>query len=341
MVELDSHVAFFDRLVELIPAKHYLADPDDRVDLRHMKKREREAAREEFKKQHRETKKALLNPATAKGTLELQREKEAAREEARSAGGGAPADVPAKTPADREALRAKLQARLEEMRKQRKADESEKKVESAKAWRDSALEQGRKKAAEKRKAEAAAGGRQQQKPKQQRHKDQKEREDGGRPAKQQRTDGGGAAAGGGLAFSKVDFGGDVDGRKGKKKKLSKAELLKEAERRAAAGPAPDEDAWDAALKRAQGDKVLDDPRLLRKSIKKETKLKQKKTAAWEDRAKKVKEEQEARQNKRRTNLQRRVDAKKDAKKAKREKKLLRAGFEGRKSGFIATPGPKK
>jgi hypothetical protein len=40
---------------------------------------------------------------------------------------------------------------------------------------------------------------------------------------------------------------------------------------------------------------------------------------------------------RRENIGARVTAKADKKKAKREKKLLRAGFEGRKAGFIATP----
>ena len=101
-----------------------------------------------------------------------------------------------------------------------------------------------------------------------------------------------------------------------------------------------QEAWGAAFKRAQGEKVLDDPKLLRKSLKKDAKLKQKKTQAWAERTEKQKEDQAAKQDKRRTNLQRRVDAKKDAKKAKREKKLLRAGFEGRKQGFIATPGKK-
>ena len=43
--------------------------------------------------------------------------------------------------------------------------------------------------------------------------------------------------------------------------------------------------------------VLDDPRLLRKSLKKEAKLKAKKAAAWQDRVTKQKEQQQARQTK--------------------------------------------
>ncbi|KAH7618408.1 hypothetical protein NADE_000601 [Nannochloris sp. 'desiccata'] len=352
-IDLKPHVDFFDRLVELIPAKHYLADPDERVDLRHMKKKDRQAAKEQFKKQHKDTKKASLDPSTAKGTLELLKLKSEAEEQARSAGGGGEA---AKGPVDREALRAKLQARLEDLRKQRKADEQEKKVDSAKQWRDTALDEGRRKAVEKRKLEALkpSGGKQSQSRQQQ----QQDR----RPAKQQRTGGvsqqsqGGIAdgnvGGAGLTFSKVDFGNGAsnsDRRKGKHK-LSKAELLQEAEKRqaqqgaggggGARGEGEEQEAWGAALKRAQGEKVFDDPKLLRKSMKKEAKMKQKKSKVWNERLEKQKEGQEAKQAKRRTNLQRRVDAKKEAKKAKREKKLLRAGFEGRKKTFITTPSPK-
>jgi hypothetical protein len=346
-IDFKSHVDFFDRLVELIPAKHYLADPDERVDLRHMKKKDRLAAKEQFKKQHKETKKASLDPSTAKGTLELLKLKSEAEEQARSAGaGGAGPSSAAKGPVDREALRAKLQARLEDLRKQRKADEQEKKVDSAKQWRDTALEEGRKKAVEKRKQEALkpSGGKQS-------HDKQQNQQQDRRPAKQQRT---GAPepqgkAAGGLTFSKVEFGNGVhsgDRRKGKHK-LSKTELLQEAEKRQAqqgagggSAEGQEQEAWGAALKRAQGEKVFDDPKLLRKSLKKEAKMKQKKSKVWNERLEKQKEGQEAKQNKRRTNLQRRVDAKKEAKKVKREKKLLRAGFEGRKKTFITTPSPK-
>lgn len=43
-------------------------------------------------------------------------------------------------------------------------------------------------------------------------------------------------------------------------------------------------------------------------------------------------------NRRKGNLAARAKTKSDNKKAKREKKLLRAGFEGRKAGFIAPKG---
>ena len=357
-LELQSHLDFFDRLVELIPAKHYLADPDERVDLRHMKKKDREAAKEQFKKQHKEFKKVSLNPSTAKGTLELLKLRSEAEERAREENqqqkqqqqqqqedGGEK-----KTPIDRDALRAKLQARLEDLRKQRKADETEKKVGTAKEWRDSALEQGRKKATEKRKHDVLAT-----KPPSTAEKlsaQQQHSKQDGRPTKQQRTSdtvavgaATAAANSNGFAFSRMDFGSS-ERRKGKQKP-SKAELLEVAVQKkneiegGAADPSKlSKEAWAAAFKRAQGEKVLDDPKLLRKSIKKDVSLKKKKTQQWGERTARQKEEQQAKQDKRRNNLQRRIDAKKESKKEKREKKLLRAGFEGRKQGFIATPGKK-
>ena len=57
------------------------------------------------------------------------------------------------------------------------------------------------------------------------------------------------------------------------------------------------EAWGAALARASGEKVLDDPKLLRKSLKKETKLKAKKSQAWQERLGKQEEQQQARQQK--------------------------------------------
>lgn len=327
MVEaaLRSDLEFFDRLVNLIPAKYYLADPEDHVDLRHMKKADRQAMKEKFKRAHKEARKTSLNPATAKSTLELLKEK-VQQEEAARKGDKKDAEPPAIQ--GRAALQAKLQSRLEEFRKQRKAEESQNKVKKAKEWKEGVLMERRRKVAEKSVTDAPSQGTAQQKtltPAAQpdvvlttrRNEEQR------------------------LAFSKIEFG-DSGIRKGHGRgKPSKAELLALAERKNNTDASSDgKDAWGGSLKRAQGEKVLDDPRLLRKSMKKEAKLKKKKAAAWAERQEKQKEAQVAKQTKRKANLQGRIDAKKEAKKARREKKLLRAGFEGRKRGFITTPSPK-
>jgi hypothetical protein len=88
--------------------------------------------------------------------------------------------------------------------------------------------------------------------------------------------------------------------------------------------------WGAALARASGEKVLDDPKLLRKSIKRAAALKAHRTAAWADRLAATTERMEAQQAKRKEHLQQRTDEKVAKRIERREKKLERPGFEGRK-----------
>ena len=95
----------------------------------------------------------------------------------------------------------------------------------------------------------------------------------------------------------------------------------------------DKYAWEAALSRASGEKVLDDPKLLNKSIKREERAKKKSRAQWEERTQKVKEQQGAAAKKRKDNIKQRKDAKIERKMDKRENKR-RPGFEGRSEGFI-------
>ena len=98
-----------------------------------------------------------------------------------------------------------------------------------------------------------------------------------------------------------------------------------------------------------------------RSLKKEEKLRQKKSAAWKERQGLQRKDQAAKQKKcgracccqgfrdphcrltpapvccrRADNLKTRVDTKLKNKKDKREKKLLRAGFEGRRDTFIGS-----
>ena len=56
------------------------------------------------------------------------------------------------------------------------------------------------------------------------------------------------------------------------------------------------EAWQAALLRARGERVLDDPKLLKRSMKKETKRKEKATKKWQDRVAAQEEQQKARQD---------------------------------------------
>lgn len=373
-MNFESHSAFFDYLVELIPAKYYLAttDGDEHFNLKYMKKSEREEARARIKKQAQHAKRTKLNPDAPRSTLQLQKVQDEAAAAAAAGSGETSEDssddeaiedsdddmgepegreqqagqhpaasrpgtlnLPASGAApSRGQLQERLQQRLETMRKQRKAEEAAASAQEAKQWRDTALDKGRKAAAGKRKLEAAQAGQRRDKPKDAAARKPQQGE------KRQRQEGGAPAQG--LSFGRLDFGDDGRGPRKARKKASKTELLAAAEQRqreaAKGGDKAEKEAWGAAVARAQGEKVLDDPRLLRRSVKKDAKAKQKRSAAWQDRQNKQRQEQSVKQGKRRDNLQARVTQKKETKKAKREKKLMRAGFEGRKQGFIATPG---
>lgn len=113
------------------------------------------------------------------------------------------------------------------------------------------------------------------------------------------------------------------------KKRARLSALDEAKRK----DIEEKDAWLNAKKRAQGEKVHDDPTLLRKSVKRLEKQKAKSKQEWKDRLTSVQKSQEARQKKREANLKKRKEEKgnkgnkgKGKKPVKKAKK--RPGFEG-------------
>jgi hypothetical protein len=75
-MDLSSHTSFFDHLVELVPAKYYLASEQQQVNLKYLKKSARDATKAAFKQQYKQSKRAKLDPDQAKTTLELQRQQQ-------------------------------------------------------------------------------------------------------------------------------------------------------------------------------------------------------------------------------------------------------------------------
>jgi hypothetical protein len=75
-MDLSSHARFFDHLVELVPAKYYLAAEQEQVNLKYLKKSTRDATKAAFKQQYKQNKRAKLDPDQAKTTLELQRQQQ-------------------------------------------------------------------------------------------------------------------------------------------------------------------------------------------------------------------------------------------------------------------------
>lgn len=118
-----------------------------------------------------------------------------------------------------------------------------------------------------------------------------------------------------------------------KKKQARISALDEAKRK----EIEEKDAWLAAKKRAQGEKVFDDPKLLAKSVKRLEKEKSKSKQEWKDRITNVQKGKEMRQKKREENLRKRREEKgtkkggkgKGKKASKPGKKVTkRPGFEG-------------
>ncbi|XP_010452423.1 PREDICTED: surfeit locus protein 6-like isoform X2 [Camelina sativa] len=149
-----------------------------------------------------------------------------------------------------------------------------------------------------------------------------------------------------LTFGYVKIDDDEEhGKEKKKRRLSKARELERAMKLEADKKDPEKGdviakkhSWKAATSRAAGIKVHDDPKLLKQSIHKEKKRQEKNAEKWKERIEGQQKFKVEKQQKRSGNIADRIEQNKLRKIAKREKKLLRPGFEGRKEGFINEGG---
>jgi hypothetical protein len=129
-----------------------------------------------------------------------------------------------------------------------------------------------------------------------------------------------------------------EARRRKKRKIkNKKKALEQAQRMQEAKKDPEKAnkiAWDTARRRAAGEKVHDDPKLIKVSLKKDQKRQQKHAVQWKERQKTVDKQKQSKQKTRTENIRDRAHQKKMRKIEKREKKLMRPGFEGRKDGYV-------
>lgn len=139
-----------------------------------------------------------------------------------------------------------------------------------------------------------------------------------------------------MVFSKFDFteSGPEAQKKGKYSGKDYKNLLKKIEKDEAkikklqeadvvkAEHVKDKKKWKAALERAEGIKVKDDPNLIKKAAKRQEKRKKKSKKEWNSRNEAVKQKQDTRQKKRKEN----IEAKK---KEKMKKKIKLATKKGR------------
>ncbi|KAG0449361.1 hypothetical protein HPP92_027401 [Vanilla planifolia] len=336
---IHEHSLFFDHLVDLIPARFYVPVPDgqERPWFHGLSKAAKASAKKESRENLKKARRARFNPDKSASTIDILNK--AIEEDKKSldaveehenhgnSGSDGEAQVDDPRPVDNEnrsltyeELRQRLHRRIEELRGNRntrsnnKAEEKEKRKKNKKpqnAEGDGPWN--------KRKKDESGGDNEEHRNKNQRNKRTKNDD---------------------ISYGKINLGG-MDERGMKKRKLSKQQELEKAKRLEEAKKDPskgkmiaEKHSWKAAMSRAVGEKVHDDPRLLQKGLKKEKKQHQKHAEKWKERIKSQKMVKEERQKARNSNIRDRIHQKKMRRIEKREKKLLRPGFEGRKEGYI-------
>eukprot|EP01147_Barroeca_monosierra_P010128 gene10128-2294_t len=142
-----------------------------------------------------------------------------------------------------------------------------------------------------------------------------------------------------ITFSKLEFATNDTKTKKKKARPNPKQLLEKVEREqqkleqlrgvdtAKAEEIEQKQNWSKALKRAQGEKVFDNPKLVKKTIKTIERQKKRSKKKWEDRQATVEKDIRDRQEKRERNLKTRIEKRKDARIKKIQKK--RPGFTGK------------
>ncbi|KAJ4812106.1 Surfeit locus protein 6 [Rhynchospora pubera] len=350
---IHEHSLFFDQLVELIPARFFVPNySDDKPWFPGLSKSEKN----KFKAQTREniikSRRDRLDPSRPSSTLDLlkkslaeeiessgkedddddnddddeeEEEENEVEEEAERAQNKA--TLTGDRPVTYEELRERLHRRIAELSAGRNTrPESRLKQERKEMKNKKKLKGETKKNQEKNKdkdKDAASGS----------NSGKRKREDGSDDLKNKKknkvvepTD---------ITFGQVR----IDGKENKKRKkrLSKEKELERAKRLEEVKKDPEKGqkiSWKAAVSKAAGEKVHDDPKLLKQSIKREKKKQQKNAEKWKERERTVAKAKAEKQSKRSENIKERIHQKRMRKIEKREKKLMRPGFEGRKQGYI-------
>ncbi|KAL1197057.1 hypothetical protein V5N11_024849 [Cardamine amara subsp. amara] len=304
-----EHAEFFDKLIELIPARFYLPDETERKWFPGLSKAQKARAKKKTNDNLKKARRDRLDPEksglTTLDLLKKKLEKETGNKKQK--------DDQSVT---YEELRERLHRKIDELKGGRggsdrpRSQERKKKILPNKRKRDSLSEE------ETKSADKGKG-----------------KLDVEEAAKD-------------LTFGYVKIDDDEEhGKDKKKRRLSKARELERAMKLEAAKKDPEKGevvaknhSWNAATSRARGDKVHDDPKLLKQSIHKEKKRHEKNAEKWKERVEGQQKFRVEKQQKRSGNIANRIEQNKLRKLAKREKKLLRPGFEGRKEGFINESG---
>ncbi|KAJ1663561.1 hypothetical protein IW140_004848 [Coemansia sp. RSA 1813] len=233
-------------------------------------------------------------------------------------------------------LRDRLQARIQSLRQKRKAPEDD---GSREALLEKRMKRRENTKEAKAKAKKSAGG------------VVKEQVLGKNTPGSNDSGSGGFANGEGSVKNNVLFGKLVNGTQKKKKSIQVKQQLANIEgkkkdleelRKVDANKAnelEEKDKWSKALGLAKGEKVKDDVKLLRKTVRREEQKKRKSSREWSDRKKDEKKKLKERTDKREANIKARVDAKKMKKQGKSKKSIARVIKGSKDKGGFKKKGP--
>ncbi|KAL1922483.1 uncharacterized protein VTP21DRAFT_10022 [Calcarisporiella thermophila] len=357
---LKSHHEAFESLLKLIPARFYLPpeNPEERLNPKYLKNKRKNAPKQEIKEASKKAKKAKLDPENNKSIEQLQQEKAdseltKANEEIENDNEDnnekdesdsdeeekwedAEEDQPegdiemaeSFTPMQNASindLKARLHARISQLRATRNADTSK----SREAILQSRLK--RKQAKRKKNQTTSSGKASEEIVPSTASSTASAKEDNLPRADSIKEDGE-------VRFSRIELNETAKKKKGPKDAKTalkqveahreKLEKLKNVDKNKAE-EVIEKEAWKKAMAMASGEKIKDDPKLLKKTIKREEQKKKKSEKQWKERAETVIKSQAARQERRQKNIQERIEAKKN-----KGKKKLRPGFEGSKQKKI-------
>lgn len=304
---LREHSSLFSSMVELIPAKYYvMKDYDEDLTVNSTKfhqNRSSKTPRQAVKEATKRAKKLKLDPAAQKSIRQLQSEaaEKEANEESGATGSEAVSVEKIKS-VNLEELRERLRNKLDELGSRSK--KSAKKIEG----------EGGKKLT-KTKVDKSKKTRSNQRDGRSMHSCRSLRGDRKSVLSSDKD--------GTTIFSKFDFStGDVGEWKCRQKKPSCKKLLRQAQEKhkqmedlastdkRKAEQLQEKDKWRQAIDKAVGTKKKDNPKLLRKTVKRQEKKKQRSQQKWQEEKERQDERKRKVQTRREKHLQERIDQKK-------------------------------